>query len=102
MLGLIALTLLVSMALPKLGRLGRIVPASLVAIVVGTAVEWGLFRKALGIETRTVGDTAELGDGLPGFHWPALPAKPGWGTIFSYALSLCLIGGGRAGALDSL
>jgi hypothetical protein len=93
MLGLIAITLLISMALPKLGCLGRVVPASLVAIVGGTAIEWGLYRKALGIETRTVGDTAALGDGLPGFHWPVLPHSPAWGTIFAYAVSLCLIGG---------
>lgn len=93
MLGLIALTLIICLALPRMGRVGRIVPASLVAIVIGTAVEWGLFRRALNIETRTVGDTAALGDGLPGFHWPVLPSQPNWGIIWAYAISLCLIGG---------
>jgi MFS superfamily sulfate permease-like transporter len=34
------LTLVLMLLLPKMGRVGRLVPASLVAIVVGTAVEW--------------------------------------------------------------
>jgi len=85
--------------LPKVRKLGigHIIPASLAAIVVGTAVEWGVFRTLLekqGGGTRTVGETALLEAGLPGFHFPVLPeggAK--WGTIWIYAVSLTLVGG---------
>ena len=93
MLGLAAVTLLICWLLPKAGRVGRLVPASLAAIIVGTAVEWGVNRPLLNLPTRTVGDTARLGAGVPGFHWPDLPADPAWGTIFAYALSLCMVGG---------
>jgi MFS superfamily sulfate permease-like transporter len=97
-LALILITLFIMWALPKVKKfgIGHIIPASLAAIVVGTAIEWGVFRTVLekqGGGTRTVGETALLEAGLPGFHFPMLPNGAKWGTIWIYAVSLALVGG---------
>ncbi len=65
MLGLVALTMAVAHFLPKLTEA---VPSSLVAVVTTTLVVIGL-----GLESRTVGDMAAIGGGLPEFHIPAVP-----------------------------
>ena len=46
-----------------------------------------------GIETKTVGDLASIGGGLPQFHLPDVPMD--WATlkiIFPYSLILAAIG----------
>jgi len=65
MLGLVVLTMLIIWGLPKLTR---VVPSSLVAILVVfgvvAAMQW---------DVRTVGDLASIKGGFPPFHLPAIP-----------------------------
>jgi SulP family sulfate permease len=65
MLGLVLLTMLIIWGLPKLTR---VVPSSLVAILVVfgvvTAMQW---------DVRTVGDLASIKGGFPPFHLPLVP-----------------------------
>ncbi|MDQ7010720.1 MAG: SulP family inorganic anion transporter, partial [Mariprofundaceae bacterium] len=65
MLGMVAATMVIMHFLP---RITRAVPAGLVAIVaISTVVIIG------GLDTRTVGDIASIGGGLPPFHIPSVP-----------------------------
>lgn len=65
MLGLVALTIGIVVLFPKITK---VVPASLVAIIVIFALVTGL-----GIETKTVKDIASVSGGFPPFHLPAVP-----------------------------
>lgn len=65
MLGLVALAMLIMRYLPKISQA---VPAPLVAIVVVTGLVIGL-----DLDTRTVGDMASIGGGLPAFAIPEVP-----------------------------
>ncbi|MFZ1332974.1 MAG: SulP family inorganic anion transporter [Flavobacteriales bacterium] len=71
MLGLVALTMMIIWGLPKLTK---VIPSSLAAILVVTAVVLGL-----DIETRTVGDIASISGGFPPFHIAAVPFT--WETL---------------------
>lgn len=62
MLGLVALTMLIIVGLPKLTKA---VPSSLAAIGIITAIV-----HFFNIDTRTVADMASVGGGLPSFHIP--------------------------------
>jgi SulP family sulfate permease len=64
MLGLVLLTMLIIWGLPKLTKL---IPASLTAILVVSAIVIGF-----NIETKTVGDIASIQGGFPPFHIPDL------------------------------
>ncbi|QNH61148.1 SulP family inorganic anion transporter [Hymenobacter sediminicola] len=85
MLGLVALTMAIVYFLPKLTKA---VPASLVAIIVVSAlVILG------GLDTKSVGDIASIAGGLPTFHVPQVPLA--WHTlviVFPYALIMALVG----------
>eukprot|EP00584_Thalassiosira_punctigera_P014703 CAMPEP_0172552558 /NCGR_PEP_ID=MMETSP1067-20121228/45828_1 /TAXON_ID=265564 ORGANISM="Thalassiosira punctigera, Strain Tpunct2005C2" /NCGR_SAMPLE_ID=MMETSP1067 /ASSEMBLY_ACC=CAM_ASM_000444 /LENGTH=702 /DNA_ID=CAMNT_0013340561 /DNA_START=287 /DNA_END=2395 /DNA_ORIENTATION=+ len=78
----------------KIPKIGKIVPSSLIALLFGTMIEFTLFRKAFGVSTRTVGETATMSGDIPRFHWPAVPTdNPNTLTIiFYYALILATIG----------
>lgn len=65
MLGLIILTVLVVYIFPKITKL---IPASLVAIMVVFALVLGF-----NIDTKTVGDIASIKGALPSFHIPSVP-----------------------------
>lgn len=65
MLGFVLLTMVIIWGLPKLTK---VIPASLVAILVVASLIIGL-----NIETRTVGDIASIAGGFPPFHIPAIP-----------------------------
>ncbi|MDX8402066.1 MAG: SulP family inorganic anion transporter, partial [Mariprofundaceae bacterium] len=65
MLALVALTMLIMYVLP---RFTRAIPAGLAAI--GTV---SLIVALGGVETKTVGDIAHIGGGLPAFHIPEVP-----------------------------
>jgi len=65
MLALVALTMLVIWAMPKLTKA---FPAPLAGILVVSAVVIGL-----GLSTRSVGDLASIAGGLPSFHLPVVP-----------------------------
>lgn len=90
MLGLVFLTMLIIWGLP---RLTKVVPASLTAILVISAIVIGF-----GIDTRTVGDIASIQGGFPPFHIPNIPF-----TIESLSIVLpyaCIIAG--VGLIESL
>ncbi|QCR25185.1 sodium-independent anion transporter [Pontibacter sp. SGAir0037] len=85
MLGLVALTMFIIFVLPKLTKA---VPAALTAIVVVSAVAIGF-----NLDTRTVGDMASVGGGLPQFHIPMVPLNlETLQIIFPYSLILAGIG----------
>jgi SulP family sulfate permease len=85
MLGLVAVTMLIMYILPKFTKA---VPAALTAIVVVSAVVIGF-----GIDTKTVGDIASVGGGLPTFHIPMVPLNlETLKIIFPYSLILAGIG----------
>lgn len=65
MIGLVGLTMLIIWGLPKITK---IIPASLTAIIVVSAIVIGF-----NIDTRTVGDIASIQGGFPPFHIPAIP-----------------------------
>jgi SulP family sulfate permease len=85
MLGLVAVTMAVVYALP---RLTRAVPPALVAILgVGLAVH------LLGLPTRTLGDMAHIAGGLPNLSLPAVP----WNLetlriVAPYAVLMAMVG----------
>ena len=85
MLALVALTILIIWGLPKLTK---IVPASLTAILVVSAIVIGF-----GIDTKTVGDIASIQGGFPPFHIPMIPFNfETLQIIFPYALIVAGVG----------
>ncbi len=85
MLALVALTMAIIYALP---RLTKAVPASLAAILVVS----GLVA-ALDIHTRTVGDMSSIAGGLPSFHVPQVPLTlETLYIVLPYSLILAAIG----------
>ncbi|MBF0281379.1 MAG: SulP family inorganic anion transporter [Zetaproteobacteria bacterium] len=85
MLGLVAATMFIMYFWPKLTRA---IPSGLVAIVTVSAVV--IF---VGLDTKTVGDVAQIGGGLPPFHLPEVPLNlETLEIIFPYAVILALIG----------
>ena len=85
MLGLVCLTMAVIQWLPKLTTK---FPAPLAGIAAASAIV--IF---LGVDTRTVGDLANISGGLPSFHIPSVPFNfETFRIIFPYALILAAIG----------
>jgi len=85
MLGLVLLTMFIIWGLPKISK---VIPASLVSILVifGIVVFFG-------IDTHTVGDMASIKGGFPPFHIPQVPFV--WDTlviIFPYAAIVAGVG----------
>ncbi len=88
MLGLTLLTMAIIWLLPKVPKIGKIVPASLASIMIVSGLVIGL-----DLDTRTVGDMASVSGGLPDFHIPAVPLN--WETfmiITPVAFTLAAIG----------
>jgi SulP family sulfate permease len=85
MLGLVAVTVLVTVLLPKLTKS---FPSALAGILAATVC-----ALALGIKTRTVGDLASIHGSLPSFHLPEVPYSfETLRIILPYALILATIG----------
>jgi SulP family sulfate permease len=85
MLGLVLVTMLIIWGFPKLTK---VVPSSLVAILVVSALVIGF-----GIDTRTVGDIAAIQGSFPPFHIPAIPfSLESLQIIFPYALIVAGVG----------
>ncbi len=85
MLALVGITMFIIWGLP---RITKKIPASLTAILVVIAVVIGL-----DIDTKTVGDIAQIDGGFPPFHIPDIPFT--WETltiIFPYALIVAGVG----------
>jgi SulP family sulfate permease len=85
MLGLVALTILIIWGLPKITK---VIPASLTAIIVVSAIVIGF-----GVDTKTVGDIASIQGGFPPFHIPMIPLTfETLQIIFPYALIVAGVG----------
>ncbi|MGF1924470.1 MAG: SulP family inorganic anion transporter, partial [Bacteroidia bacterium] len=85
MVGLVALTIAIVILLP---RFTKVIPASLVAIVVVFAIVAGL-----NIQTKTVSDIASVAGGFPPFHIPQIPVNFETSKIiFPYALIMASVG----------
>jgi SulP family sulfate permease len=85
MLGLTLLTIAIIYFIPKLTK---VLPASLVGILVISAIVIGF-----GISTKTVGDIASIKGGFPPFHIPDMPFT--WETlkiIFPFSLVMAGVG----------
>eukprot|EP00462_Mataza_sp_D1_P019288 CAMPEP_0175143236 /NCGR_PEP_ID=MMETSP0087-20121206/13303_1 /TAXON_ID=136419 /ORGANISM="Unknown Unknown, Strain D1" /LENGTH=657 /DNA_ID=CAMNT_0016427249 /DNA_START=34 /DNA_END=2007 /DNA_ORIENTATION=- len=100
---LVAITMIIMFGYPKLAftckgkriEVGKMLPASLVSLIVCTVIEWVIYREN-DFKTRTVKETAPIGGDLPVFHWPAPTFSKGdenyVGTMLSYAFSLAAVG----------
>ncbi|MBY5957262.1 SulP family inorganic anion transporter [Membranicola marinus] len=85
LLGLVLITMVIIWGLPKLTKL---IPSSLVAILVVFALV-----VAFGINTRTVGDIASINGTFPPFHIPAVPFNfETLALIFPYAAIMAGVG----------
>jgi len=85
MLGLVLLTILIILGLPKLTKA---IPASLTAIIVVSGIVIGF-----NVDTKTVGDIASIQGGFPPFHIPGLPFTfDTLQIIFPYALIVAGVG----------
>lgn len=85
MLGLVGLTMLIICGLPKLTK---VIPASLSAILVVSAITIGL-----NVDTKTVGDIASIQGGFPPFHIPMIPFNmETLYVIFPYAAIVAGVG----------
>jgi MFS superfamily sulfate permease-like transporter len=83
---IVAVTMTVMHLYPKIPRVGKWLPASLVALIIATGIEWGIYRAAFNnVRTRTVGDTAPIGGGWPVAYLPPTDENTRWGVIFEYA-----------------
>ncbi|MDQ6960889.1 MAG: SulP family inorganic anion transporter [Mariprofundaceae bacterium] len=85
MLGLVALTMVIMYSLPKITRA---IPAGLVAIItISLIVIFG------GLDTKSVGDIADISGGFPAFHIPVVPFNlDTLGIIVPYAVILAGVG----------
>ncbi|MAZ76907.1 MAG: sodium-independent anion transporter [Micavibrio sp.] len=88
MVGLTVLTMAIIWLFPKLPKIGKWLPAPLVAILSVSFLVIGL-----DLDTKTVGDLASVAGGLPQFHIPMVPFT--WETLFiivPVAFTLAAIG----------
>lgn len=93
-LGHVATCMAIMKFFPSVPKIGKVIPASLVGLLVGTLIEHTLFREALGVATRTVEETAQMSGDFPKFDWPAIPTDSETiNTILVYAVTLAAIGG---------
>jgi SulP family sulfate permease len=84
MLGLVLLTIVIIWLLPKLTK---VVPASLTAIIVVSAIVIGFH-----VDTKTVGDIASIKGGFPPFHIPGITFNfETLKIIFPYALIMACV-----------
>ena len=85
MLGFIILTMAIIHFLPKVTK---VVPSSLAAIIVVSAIIIGF-----GIHTKSVGDIGSIAGGLPKFHLPQVALNfETLKIIFPYSLIMALVG----------
>lgn len=91
----VAICMIIMQFFPKIPKVGKWIPASLVGLLVGTLLEWTLFRQAIGQGTRVVSETSEIAGKRPMYNWPALPETDKSQTISTmlvYAIQLAAIG----------
>jgi sulfate permease, SulP family len=90
MLGLVAITMLITHWLPKFTRA---VPAALVAIVSTSLLAIGLVHFSHAFDTKTVGDLSSIAGGFPSFHIPDFPLNwDAFMTVLPYSFVLAGVG----------
>mmetsp|Transcript_18524 Transcript_18524/g.27153 ORF Transcript_18524/g.27153 Transcript_18524/m.27153 type:complete len:681 (+) Transcript_18524:188-2230(+) len=90
----VVICMLIMKFFPKVPKVGKWIPASLVSLLVGTFIEHIIFRQGFDIATRTVEETAPISGSLPMFDWPSVPSGGNvWTVIIEYAATLAVIGG---------
>lgn len=88
MVGLTALTMALIWIFPKIPKIGKVIPATLVSIITVSALVIGL-----DLDTKTVGDMASIAGGLPTFHIPMVPLTlETFMIILPVAITLAAIG----------
>jgi len=89
----VGLCMIIMKFFPLIPRIGRLIPASLVGLLVGTLLEHALFRPVFDVGTRTVQETAEMSGSLPEFDYPKIPTDSKTiGIVAQYAFTLATIG----------
>lgn len=86
---------LVMMLLPKIPRIGHLVPGSFAALLVSIALEEGVLRAGCGVSTRNVGETTVLSSDLPTYTAPLLPSaatSSDTTTMIRYGITLAAVG----------
>ncbi len=88
MMILTVITMGIIIALPRIPRIGKIIPAPLASLIIVTLVVIGF-----NLDTKSVGDLASLSGGLPPFHFPEVPLNVStFLIIIPYAFTLAGIG----------
>lgn len=62
---LVMTTVLASIYLPKIPKVGGALPPSLLGVLAATIVDYAILRPAIGIDTPTIGDSGNLEGGFP-------------------------------------
>jgi len=89
----VAICMAIMQFFPKVPKIGRWIPASLVGLLAGTLLEWTLFRMVIGQGTRVVQETAPIAGAPPKFDWPAIPNDNRTiSTMLVFAIQLAVIG----------
>lgn len=96
---LVIIQVLVSVAImqawPKLPRVGKIIPASLISLLVGSFIEHCLIRLPTNSSrmTRTIGETAPIAGDLPTWHVPNVPSNTeSYGVVLQYGAFAAAVG----------
>jgi len=80
------------LAVPKIPNVGPYVPSPLLALLLCSAVEWGVVRRFSSLRARTVGETATVAGAWPTWSPPQTPAAGWhWPTVVQYAALLTLV-----------
>ena len=81
---------------PRIPKVGKVIPASLVSLLVGTLLEQTLFRMVFGVATRTVAETAPMSGTALSFFWPnkfPVHDQNTLNQVFIYGATVAAIGG---------
>ena len=88
---ILVISTLVILFFPKVPVLGRYIPSTLVALILGAAIEYAIVRPA-GFRTRTLGDTSPLDAVWPTWRFPSVSGGSRWGNVLYYAGLTSLVG----------
>eukprot|EP00834_Sanchytrium_tribonematis_P002873 NODE_98_length_20568_cov_1.409546.p4 type:complete len:596 gc:universal NODE_98_length_20568_cov_1.409546:15104-13317(-) len=87
----VAQTIIIMVGFPKIPKIGKVIPSTLVALVFTTTWEHLINRLLIHQGVRTVGDTSDFKGHFP---IPGIPNISGirWSIVLTYAFMLALIG----------
>ena len=89
---IVLMTIGIMFFFPKVPKIGKHIPASLVAVIMSTIFEFGINRPFIGYDTRTVEDTAPIAAKFPTPQLPNLGPNANWSIIIQFSVSLAAIG----------